>query len=184
MTNVTIAITPNPDARIFLADRTLIRSNRYIEVTSDAGSADGLPTLCVELIKLGYVRRVFIMNNFVTIVKAADTKWDDVLVDLCQIIEEYLPTFDDAVNEDSALAEDDDSAIKQVLDSYVAPAIAVDGGAIRFHSFDKTTGILTVDVLGSCHGCPSLVNTLKRGIEPMLKDLFPQVTAVMRLKNN
>lgn len=182
MSNVTTAITPNPDARIFLADRTLIRSNRYVEVISDAGAGDDLPTLCVELIKLGYVRRVFIMNNFVTVVKAADTKWDDILVELCQTIERYLPEFDDARDEDSAQAEDNGSAIKQALDSYVAPAIAVDGGAIRYHSFDKASGILTVDVLGSCHGCPSLVNTLKRGIEPMIKDLFPQVTAVMRLK--
>jgi Fe-S cluster biogenesis protein NfuA len=182
MSNVTSAITPNPDARIFLADRTLIRSNRYVEVISEAGVGDGLPTLCVELIKLGYVRRVFIMNNFVTVVKAADTKWNDVLVELCRTIEEYLPEFNDAGDEDSPQAEDEGSAIKQVLDSYVAPAIAVDGGAIRYHSFDKASGILTVDVLGSCHGCPSLVNTLKRGIEPMIMDLFPQVTAVVRLK--
>lgn len=182
MSNVNTAITPNPDARIFLADRTLIPSNRYVEATSDAGATDGLPTLCVELIKLGYVRRVFIMNNFVTVVKAADTRWDDVLIELRQIIEKYLPDFDAAGEEDLAQADEDGSAIKQVLDSYVAPAIAVDGGAIRYHSFDRESGVLTVDVLGSCHGCPSLVNTLKRGIEPMITDLFPQVTAVVRLK--
>jgi NFU1 iron-sulfur cluster scaffold homolog, mitochondrial len=72
--------------------------------------------------------------------------------------------------------------IKDILDNYVAPAIAMDGGAIRYHSFDEYSGTLTVEVLGSCQGCPSLFNTLKVGIQPMVSDLVPQVQSVVQLK--
>lgn len=179
---VTPSITPNPDAKIFIADKTIIESNDYIEVTEETPNISELPALCTELICLPFVKRVLVMNNFVTVVKAAGVQWDRIISEIQQVIETRLPDFSYSFCIDRAQLDDDALKIKNILDAYIGPAIAVDGGAIRYHSFDKESGVLTVDVLGSCHGCPSLINTLQRGIEPMIKDLFPQVTSVVRLK--
>jgi NFU1 iron-sulfur cluster scaffold homolog, mitochondrial len=179
---VTSSITPNPNAKTFITDKTVIESNNYIEVTEETQNISELPTLCSELIYLPFVKRVLVMNNFVTVVKAADAQWDDILSTIQRVIETTLPDFSYSLCSDTIQLDDDESKIKNILDSYIGPAIAVDGGAIRYHSFDKESGILTVDVLGSCHGCPSLINTLQRGIEPMIKDLFPHVKSVIRLK--
>lgn len=179
---VTLSITPNPDAKTFITDKTIIESNGYIEVTEETQNISELPALCAELICLPFVKRVFVMNNFVTVVKAADARWDNILSEIQRVIETRLPDFSYSFCVDKTQLDDEASKIKNTLDSYMGPAIAVDGGAIRYHSFDKESGILTVDVLGSCHGCPSLINTLQRGIEPMIKDIFPQVNSVIRLK--
>lgn len=179
---VSPSITPNPNAKIFIADKTIIESNGYIEVTEETQNISELPTLCAELICLPFVKRVLVMNNFVTVVKAADARWDNILSEIQRVIETKLPDFSYDFYADRTELDDDASKIKNILDSYIGPAIAVDGGAIRYHSFDKESGVLIVDVLGSCHGCPSLINTLQRGIEPMIKDIFPQVNSVIRLK--
>lgn len=175
---VTIATTPNPNAKVFLAERTLINGNAYLELRSETDIHADTPDLCASLIRAPYVRRVFVMNNFITIVKAAGERWEAIEAELQSIIEDRLAGF--TIDESAAPGGGDDNAIRQIMDSYLAPAIAVDGGAIRFHSFDRTTGVLTVDVLGSCHGCPSLTNTLQRGIKPMLTEMFPDVTDVVR----
>jgi NFU1 iron-sulfur cluster scaffold homolog, mitochondrial len=179
---VTPSITPNPDAKTFVTNKTIVESNDYIEVTEETQNISELPTLCSELICLPFVKRVLIMNNFVTVVKASEARWDNILSKIQEIIEARLPDFSYSFCADRTQLDDDASKIKNILDSYIGPAIAVDGGAIRYHSFDKESGVLTVDVLGSCHGCPSLINTLQRGIEPMIKDIFPQVKSVIRLK--
>ncbi|MEG5004294.1 NifU family protein [Microcoleus sp. B5-C4] len=179
---VTPLITPNPDAKTFITDKTIIESNGYIEVTEETQNISELPALCAELICLPFVKRVLVMNNFVTVVKAANARWDNILSEIQRVIETRLPDFSYSFCANRTQLDDETSKIKNILDSYIGPAIAVDGGAIRYHSFDKESGVLTVDVLGSCHGCPSLINTLERGIEPMIKDMFPQVNSVIRLK--
>lgn len=181
MKNLTVAITPNPNAKILLTDRTLIGGNEYLELISEEDIVESTPELCAILIGLPYVRRVFVMNNFVTVVKSAAAKWDAIEPELRECVEKHLDGFDFVHSVYSPSPVHDDAGIRQVIDSYLAPAIAVDGGGIRFHSFDSITGILTVTVLGSCHGCPSLVNTLQRGIKPMITELFPEVTDVVRL---
>src|SRR5436305_216220 len=102
MSEITVAITPNPDARIFIANRTLIGTNAYLETTSDDAGREGLPALCQEVLKLPYVKRLFIMNNFVTIVKAAAVRWDDVLSELQQTIKGHLAGFEYSAAEGSA----------------------------------------------------------------------------------
>lgn len=178
-TTITVAITPNPNAKVFLANRTLVSANDHLELTTEDDVTERTPTLFAALIERADVRRVFVMNNFVTVVKASAAKWDLIEGELQEFIEEHLADFETLDLSDGPLS-DDHSGIRQVIDSYLAPAIAVDGGAIRYHSFDPDTGVLTVTVLGSCHGCPSLVNTLQRGIKPMITELFPEVTDVVR----
>lgn len=180
MPTVAVAITPNPDAKVFLAERTLIEGNDYLELTSDDDVTQGTPELCAVLIRTPYVRRVFVMNNFVTVVKSATAKWDEIEPELRERIETHIADFAVDPSVVGSHGGADWTGIRHVIDSYLAPAIAVDGGAIRFHSFDSGTGVLTVTVLGSCHGCPSLVNTLQRGIKPMLTELFSEVTDVVR----
>lgn len=130
---VTPSITPNPDAKTFIADKTIIESNGYIEVTEETPNINELPTLCAELIYLPFVKRVLVMNNFVTVVKAAEARWDNIISEIQQIIETKLPDFSYEFCTETTEFDDDVSKIKNILDSYIGPAIAVDGGAIRYH---------------------------------------------------
>jgi len=176
--SIIVTITPNPNAKVFLADRTLIEGNQYLELRSEEEIVEKTPDLYAALIRAPYVRRVFVMNNFITIVKSASARWEAIERELRNTIEASVA--DLPVEPSATVLTDGDDAIRQIMDTYLAPAIAVDGGAIRFHSFDRSTGVVTVNVLGSCHGCPSLINTLQQGIKPMLTDLFPEVTDVVR----
>lgn len=177
---IKVAITPNPDAKLFLADRPLMPGHDHLELTPEGAVEAGTPPVCVELVRRPDVRRVFVMHNFVTIVKSSVATWAATEPQVRELLSTRLSDF--PIVEPAAMqgVGSSEKGIREVIDSYVAPAIAVDGGAIRFHSFDQETGVLSVDVLGSCHGCPSLINTLKRGIKPMLTDLFPEVTDVVR----
>jgi Fe-S cluster biogenesis protein NfuA len=122
------------------------------------------------------------MNNFITVIKKADYEWSNIVPEITRIIDENLPFFELKKDVNTTSEREVIKRIKDILDTYVAPAIAMDGGAIRYHSFDEYSGTLTVEVLGSCQGCPSLFNTLKVGIQPMVSDLVPQVQSVVQLK--
>jgi NFU1 iron-sulfur cluster scaffold homolog, mitochondrial len=178
VSQLSIGTTPNPEARIFRVGRRLLPANQYLEATQHTADAAPNHPILASLLSRPYVRRVFIMNDFVTVVKAASAAWQDVEAELSELVEsavEGLPEIEAASATDINL---EDPSFAAVFDAYIAPAIAVDGGAIRFRGFDRQSGTVTVDVLGACHGCPSLINTLERGIKPMLLELFPQVVHV------
>jgi Fe-S cluster biogenesis protein NfuA len=74
---------------------------------------------------------------------------------------------------------DIEKKIQQILHDYVRPAVEQDGGAIAFQSFDEDEGVVTVELRGSCSGCPSSMITLKAGIEGLLKRMVPEVHEVV-----
>jgi Fe-S cluster biogenesis protein NfuA len=184
--------TPNPLTLRFVASRMLVPDGRMLEFRK-AEEAEGVSPLAEKVFNLPFVDGVFISGNFVTVTRNTNVDWDLVQLELREYIQEYLNTDGRVVNEDApaqALADaneravthadaasDDDKQIISVLDEYVAPAVAGDGGHIAFRSFRD--GVVTVSLRGSCSGCPSSMVTLKGGIENLLKQMVPGVREVV-----
>ena len=146
----------------------------------DVKTAEDSP-LALALFELPFVKGVFIMNNFVSITKNNDYEWFDLNNDLRDFLKEWLEAEKPIVEKKAPDLSDEEGdiivkKIKQLLEDHVKPAVEMDGGAIDFKSFDE--GVVTVQMKGSCSGCPSSTMTLKSGIENLLKRMVPEVVAV------
>ena len=125
---------------------------------------------------------MFFASNFVTITKTADAEWEDIegiLKDFVKgAVESELKVQEVAKDEDINFeGSETEIKIQQILHDYVRPAVEQDGGAISYKSFDE--GTVTVELRGSCSGCPSSTITLKAGIEGLLKRMVPEVQEVV-----
>ena len=183
--------TPNPESLKFVTNRMLY-ANNTADFREEALANEWSP-LASELFGLPFVKGVYITNNFVTVTKEFNYKWEDIMLDLKQFIKTYVESGKEIVKEgfEAAKAElekeaienyDGDDAeivvqIKELIDTYVKPAVEMDGGNIEFQSYNQ--GTVSVLLQGSCSGCPSSTVTLKSGIEGMLKRMVPQVKEVV-----
>lgn len=180
-------MTPNPETMKFVANKLLFpgKSADF----PDAESSKPSP-LASELFGFPFIKAVFIASNFVTLTKSADAEWDDVIPSIRTFLKDYLEEGKMVINEEElktvkqessnvVSADDDDvvKRIKELLDSYVRPAVEMDGGAIQFKSYND--GVVNLVMQGSCSGCPSSIVTLKAGIEGMMKRMIPEVKEVV-----
>ncbi len=183
--------TPNPESLKFVTNKMLYRGTADFR-TPDLAT-DWSP-LANELFKLPYVKGVYICNNFVTLTKEMNYQWEDVMLKGKEFIKDYVEAGKTIINEGFEEAQAKLEAestgieytgdevelvkkIKELINTYVKPAVEMDGGNIEFKSFNK--GVVSVILQGSCSGCPSSTVTLKSGIEGMLKRMVPQVTEVV-----
>jgi Fe-S cluster biogenesis protein NfuA len=183
--------TPNPETLKFVTNRMLFRGTADFK---DEATARQWSELATALYGFPYVRGVYICNNFVTVTKEFNYAWEDIMLPLKEYIKAYVNEEKSIIKDgfEEAQAEIDaqeiassysgDEAvlvnkIKDLIDTYVKPAVEMDGGNIEFKSFNQ--GIVTVVLQGSCSGCPSSTVTLKSGIEGMLKRMVPEVTEVV-----
>ena len=184
--------TPNPESLKFVTNRMLYQGTADFREEELAREWSPLGT---ELFDLPYVEGVYISNNFVTVTKAFNYSWEDIMLKLKAFIKEYLTAGKPVVKEgfaeamakieaergaDYGYSEDEVEVVKKIKDlieTYVKPAVMSDGGNIEFKHFDK--GIVTVILQGACSGCPSSTVTLKAGIEGMLKRMVPEVQEVV-----
>ncbi len=175
---------PNPNSMKFVANYLLVPENANFDFP-DADAAHNAP-LAAELFKFDFVRRVFYMNNFVTVTKDEAADWTAVIPQLRDFIKEYLEADKPVLlagsgeNPSAVYNEDDPEVVKKIkhlLDEYVRPAVESDGGAINFHSYDD--GVVKLLLQGSCSGCPSSTLTLKSGIENLFKRMLPEVKEVV-----
>ena len=184
--------TPNPESLKFVTNRMIYKGTADFR---EAELAKEWSPIATSLFEFPYVKGVYICNNFVTITKEFNYNWEDVMLKLKEYIKNYVQDgkvilnegFEEAMQkieeekgvgyeytgEEAALVK----KIKELIDTYVKPAVEMDGGNIEFKSFDK--GVVTVELQGSCSGCPSSSVTLKAGIEGMLKRMVPEVTEVV-----
>lgn len=185
-------MTPNPSTMKFVANKYLLATGDSAEFTSSA-EAKGYSPLAEELFRLPFVNGVFIASNFVTITKTDNLSWDFITMELREFIKNWIADGKDVLvqmpsksNETSKengavkkifLPSELDDAIRHLLDEFVAPAVANDGGAIEFRGYEE--GTVTVLLRGSCAGCPSSTATLKGGIENLLKQHLPEVKEVI-----
>ncbi|NJB85762.1 Fe-S cluster biogenesis protein NfuA [Lewinella marina] len=185
--------TPNPETLKFVTNRMLY--NGTAEFREEDFAREWSP-LATELYDFPYVQKVYIANNYVTITKEFNYSWDDIMLTLKEFVKGFLEEnktvikdgFAEAVAEIEAergvgyeYTEDEAetvSQIKELIDTYVKPAVESDGGNIEFKSYRD--GVVTVIMQGACSGCPSSTVTLKSGIEQMLKRMMPQVKEVQQ----
>jgi Fe-S cluster biogenesis protein NfuA len=172
--------TPNPATMKFVLNKMLLPDGMSLDFPDAAATSEA--PLASGLFKFSGVTGVFIASNFVTVTKAPDLDWSDLIPIFKTFIKEFIASGEPIVlakHEAGILAEGSeiDEKIKQLLEEYIRPAVEEDGGAISFKSFDK--GVVTVTLQGSCSGCPSSTLTLKAGIENLLKRMLPEVTEVV-----
>ena len=184
--------TPNPESLKFVTNRMLYRGTADFR---EAELALEWSPLGTALFELPYVKGVYICNNFVTVTKEFNFGWEDIMLKLKDFIKEYIEADGEIVKEGFAEAMDkvkeargasyeytDEEVeivnkIKELINTYVKPAVEMDGGNIEFKSFNQ--GTVNVVLQGSCSGCPSSTVTLKAGIEGMLKRMVPEVEEVV-----
>ena len=193
-------MTPNPNTMKFVANKYLLTTGASVEFDTKT-SAKGYSPLAEALFDFPFVAKVFVAANFVTVAKTDNVPWDFITMELREFIREWIAfgkevliampsqiqldhdpeTQDPATPAAQALpkfeASELDDAIADLLDQYVRPAVANDGGAIDFLGFED--GKVTVLLKGSCAGCPSSTATLKGGIENLLKQHLPEVKEVV-----
>lgn len=176
--------TPNPSAMKFVANKKIVTALFEFTSIDDAK----LSPLATELFHFPFVKSVFIDENYVSITKYDMAEWQDITVELREFIRTYIENGKDVVlpeavetleksskQLDSQFENLDDTSkeIVNILEEYVKPAVASDGGNIQFISYDENTKNVSVMLQGACSGCPSSTYTLKSGIENMLKEMLP-----------
>lgn len=172
--------TPNPATVKFLPGRPVMERG-VAEFTAAADAARS--PLAVRLFALGGVDGVFLGSDFVSVTKADGVTWGDLKTKILAALMEHftnnLPVIEGGGDDASGHAEGDDEItlqIKELLDTRVRPAVAMDGGDVVFDRFDQ--GIVYLKMRGACAGCPSATATLKHGIENMLRHYVPEVLEV------
>jgi len=148
-----------------------------------------------SLMELPYVKSVYFNNNYVTITKEFNYEWQDIMLKIKEFVKDFVErdgvvvkegyaefaASQEAANSASQFSGEDGEIarkIKELIDTYVKPAVEGDGGNIEFKAYEK--GVVYVQMQGSCSGCPSSTVTLKSGIEGMLKRMVPEVTEVVQ----
>jgi Fe-S cluster biogenesis protein NfuA len=176
--------TPNPATLKFLPGRDVMGEGQVADFPNNEAAKRS--PLAVKLFGVDGVAGVFFGSDFITVTKSTG-EWQHLKPALLGTIMEHFTSgasifYGDATEEKSAHAEHegDDAEIvreiKEVLDTRIRPAVAQDGGDITFQGFDQ--GIVYLNMVGSCAGCPSSTVTLKRGVENTLKHYVPEVLEV------
>jgi NFU1 iron-sulfur cluster scaffold homolog, mitochondrial len=193
---VQTAETPNPESLKFLPTGVVVmedaqQSGQGFYVTRNDDQKEILKSpLATKLLKVDGVKAIFLGSDFITVTKFAEEKWQYMRPELFQIIMDWADSGEKAVLEaplitDTTILDDDDeivAMIKELIESRIRPAVQQDGGDIRYVGFDEETGLVTVQLAGSCVGCPSSAVTLKQGVENMLMHYIPEVKAVVSLE--
>lgn len=184
--------TPNPEALKYVTNRMLYRG---IADFREKETAEQWSPMANSLMELPYVKSVYFNNNYVTITKELNYDWTDIMLKLKEFVKEYVERDGVIVSDgyaefmekqkaeshaDQFSGENGEIArrVKELIDTYVKPAVEMDGGNIEFKAFDA--GKVFVTMQGSCSGCPSSTVTLKAGIEGMLKRMIPEVEEVVQ----
>lgn len=164
--------------------------NGYFVQKTDAQEDILKSPLASILFKIDGVKAVYLGADFVTVTKFAEHKWQLMRPEIFSTLMDFFekPDFqallDKPLITDTTILDDDDeivAMIKELIEDRIRPAVQEDGGDIRYKNFEEDTGIVTVQLAGSCVGCPSSSVTLKNGVENMLMHYIPEVTAVVSL---
>ena len=181
--------TPNPAVMKFVANKKLVPAS--VEFTSIDATKDA--PLAQALFHFPFVKEVYMDENFVSITKYEISTWEEVVQEVRTFIREYLAADKPILaagfvpaNETTEHSQKDytptEQEIVRILDEYIKPAVASDGGNIVFQSFDEGNKAVHVVLQGACSGCPSSTFTLKNGIETMMREMLPgkvaQVVAI------
>ncbi len=172
--------TPNPESLKFCTENIISAKGTEEFQKNDVDKIRN--PFIKELLSFKGVELVLLSKNFLSVKKNKNIDWNDLKPLVISHLNHYFETNKDPILKEEKVensVEDQDETIlkiKEVLDTKVRPAVARDGGDIKFKSFDK--GIVRVELQGSCSGCPSSVMTLKQGVENLLKHYVKEVNSV------
>ena len=170
-------ITPNPNSLKFLPGKNVSNMGSFEVTQKDQTNNE----LVKNLLSINGVEGIFLGKDFISINKYDDTSWDEIKHIVISLINDFYSTGKECVVENTLIEnnenlKDIEKKIIKILDEKIRPAVAKDGGDIKFKEFKD--GIVKVQLQGSCSGCPSSTMTLKSGIENMLKYYVPEVESV------
>jgi NFU1 iron-sulfur cluster scaffold homolog, mitochondrial len=175
--------TPNPASLKFVINKGITKSTVEFKNIDEAKASP----LAQELFKFPYVKELFITENYISITKFESYSWDEITLEIRTFIKQFIENggtiLDESLIEKSTKQEKQEiknfdnldvtsQQIINILEEYVKPAVAADGGNILFDSYDENDKKVKVILQGSCNGCPSSTFTLKNGIENMLKSML------------
>ncbi|MFT6192570.1 MAG: Fe-S cluster biogenesis protein NfuA [Polaribacter sp.] len=185
--------TPNPSVMKFGSNKVLTQTDVEFKNIDEANKSS---PLAQAIFTFPFVKEVFISNNYISVTKYDMVEWNEVFTELKTFIREYLvegktiikelpreEAATEAEVETPVIALEGVSAqIVNILDEYIKPAVAADGGNIAFKSYDEVNKVVSVVLQGACSGCPSSTATLKNGIETLLRDMLPnQINEVVAI---
>lgn len=186
-------MTPNPMVMKFVSSKPLL--DGFIEVKSPAEAAE-VPLAQAIFNEFNFAKEVFISDNFVAVTKNVSVEWHEVMVTVRDFVANFLQNGGE-VSKTAAQKHESPSAatvakreyteteqkISDILDEYVAPAVAGDGGKISLMEYDAETKTAKMLLQGACSGCPSSTATLKGGIENLLKQFVPELVEKVEAVN-
>ncbi len=170
--------TPNPNSLKFLPGKTVSNGGSF-EITK---KDDVKNELIRNLMSVNGVEGIFLGREFISINKYDDTSWDEIKHIVISLINDFYSSGKDYVIDKSPFEVNEnlgeiEKKIIKILDQKIRPAVAKDGGDIKFKEFKN--GIVMVQLQGSCSGCPSSTMTLKQGVQNLLCHYLPEVKEVV-----
>ena len=186
--------TPNPAVMKFVASKKLTKT---IVECKNIDETFASP-LAKELFQFPFVKEIFIDENYISITKYAGAEWQEITLELRTFIKEFIENGNIAVDETKTVASPNQEKqeianfdnldttsqkIINIIEEYIRPAVAADGGNILFDSYSDAEKRVKVVLQGACSGCPSSTFTLKNGIESMLKDMLKEPELVVEAIN-
>ena len=170
-------IKPNPNSIKFLPGKPVSNSGSF-EITKKDNINN---ELIRNLLSVNGVEGIFLGKDFISINKYDDTPWDEIKHIIISLINDFYASgnecvIENSLNEEKVDLKEIEKKIVKILDQKIRPAVAKDGGDIKFREFKN--GIVRVQLQGSCSGCPSSTMTLKQGVQNLLCHYIPEVKEV------
>ena len=173
-------VTPNPNSLKFLPGKSVSKAGSFEITKKDKINNE----LIRNLLSVNGVEGIFLGKDFISINKYDDTSWEDIKHIIISLINDFYSSGKESVIEKSLQESTEDldeleKKIVKILDEKIRPAVARDGGDIKFKEFKD--GIVKVQLQGSCSGCPSSTMTLKQGVQNLLCHYLPEVKEVIAI---
>ena len=173
-------LTPNPNSLKFLPGKKVSNRGPY-EITN---KGDINNELVRNILSVNGVEGIFLGEDFISVNKNNSINWDDIKHIVISFINDFYSdgkefVIDENLNEEKNDLNEIEQKIVKILDQKIRPAVARDGGDIKFKEFKN--GIVKVELQGSCSGCPSSTMTLKQGVQNLLCHYLPEVKEVIAI---
>tara|TARA_E500000178_G_scaffold259094_1_gene255886 strand:- start:564 stop:1103 length:540 start_codon:yes stop_codon:yes gene_type:complete len=173
-------VTPNPNSLKFLPGKLVSKAGSFEITKKDEINNE----LIRNLLSVNGVEGIFLGEDFISINKYDDASWEDIKHIIISLINDFYSSGKESVIEKSPQEGSEDldeleKKIVKILDEKIRPAVAKDGGDIKFKEFKD--GVVKVQLQGSCSGCPSSTMTLKQGVQNLLCHYLPEVKEVVAI---
>ena len=173
-------VTPNPNSLKFLPGKNVSNSGPYEITNKDQINNE----LVKNILSVNGVEGVFLGKDFISVNKSEQIKWDEIKHIVTSFINDFYSdgkefVIDENIKEEQSDLDEIEKKIVKILDQKIRPAVARDGGDIKFKEYKD--GVVKVQLQGSCSGCPSSTMTLKKGVQNLLCHYLPEVKEVIAI---